>query len=349
MTRLSYSTSGRPQCEIGTLAIPLSALIATAILIICIIVVCGVSLLLGSTYIPVDSLLKSQLTEAQNFAVWDVRLPRLLLGALAGWNLAMTGVMLQAISRNPIAEPGLLGLSQGAMLTILIVLILMPNISLSLLPVAAIVGGGGVAFILIALVGKGTKNGTEILLMGIALDTVLSSLNGVLLLYTPPETSYSVTAWLSGSLFQASKESLLSLLPWLLLSLPAAMLIGRSLNRYELGEDMASALGEPIHITRPLILIVAVTMSSVAVSAVGPITFLGILAPHLIGHFCPLSGRVRLWLSGLMGALLVISADLMTRLLSSDTPVPLGLSLIIIGVPMFMMICRLRAHKATHR
>ncbi|MGY0587817.1 MAG: FecCD family ABC transporter permease [Paraglaciecola chathamensis] len=348
MIRTSYSTSRRLQWEVGALVLPVSAIVTAAALLLGIIILCGVSLLLGTTGIPVDSLVANQLTAAQSFAVWDVRLPRLLLGALAGWNLAMTGVMLQAISRNPIAEPGLLGLSQGAMLTILIVLIWVPNINLSLLPIAAILGGCAVALILIALVGKGTKTGIEILLMGIALDTVLSSINGVLLLYTPPETSYSVSAWLSGSLFQASEENLLSLLPWLLISVPAAVLVGRSLSRFELGEDMAAALGEPTRLTRPVILIVAVTMSSVAVSAVGPITFIGILAPHLVGRICPLSGQVRLWLSGLMGALLVIGADLMTRLLSADTPVPLGLSLIVIGVPIFLVMFRLRAHQVKH-
>jgi ABC-type Fe3+-siderophore transport system permease subunit len=349
MMGFEHSTSGRRLWRVGGLLLPVSAIILGLVLLVLIMGLAGLSLLLGTTEISLATLWKGALTDAQAFALWDVRLPRLLLGALAGWNLAMTGVMLQALSRNPIAEPGLLGLSQGAMLTILVTLIVMPHINLVWLPLVAILGGSAVAFLLIGLVGRSTQTGLEILLMGIAVDTVLSSLNGVLLLYTPPETSYSVSAWLSGSLFQASWDSVSSLLPWLLISVPAVIWVGRALSRYELGEDMAAALGEPTRVTRPMILVLAVTMSSVAVSAVGPVTFLGILAPHLVSWLCPLSGRIRLWLAGLMGALLVIAADLLTRLMSANTPVPLGLSLIVIGVPMFIIMMRVRSFGSRSR
>lgn len=284
------------------------------------------------------------------YALWDVRLPRILTGFLAGWLVAVSAAMLQSLTRNPLADPGLLGLSQGSMIMIMLLLIFAPTAPRMLVPLAALAGGLGVALALLVLVGRERSNGLGILLMGIAIETMLSSVASLLILYTPSETSYALSSWLAGSLFQASWAGIAALVPWFVLSLPAAFMAGHVLRPYELGEEMAMALGEPIGWSRPVIVVLAVLLGAAAVTAVGPLMFLGVLAPQLVGFLSPALARARLFLAGLMGGLLVIAADGLARAVAGEIALPLGLSLTLVGVPLFILSLRLRAIKlfATH-
>ncbi|MEM9030332.1 MAG: iron ABC transporter permease [Pseudomonadota bacterium] len=280
---------------------------------------------------------------AEVFALLDVRMPRILTGFMAGWCVAMAGAMLQALARNPLADPGLFGLSQGSMVTIMVLLALFPTAPRSIIPLTALAGGLLVALTLIWLVRGDRSGGLAILLMGIAIETVLSSVTGILILYTPAETSYALSDWLAGSLFRADWNGIWAFMPWFALSIPAAFVTGRALRSFGLGDDMAMALGEPVPWSRPTFLFVAVLLSSAAVAAVGPLIFLGVMAPHLAGILSPATGRARLFLSGLTGGTLVIAADILTRLVAADVPLQLGLSLSLIGVPLFIIALRLRA------
>ncbi|WP_448956204.1 FecCD family ABC transporter permease [Labrys neptuniae] len=291
------------------------------------------------------ALVGTPLAADKAYALWDVRLPRILTGFLAGWLVAMAASMLQSLTRNPLADPGLLGLSQGSMIMIMLALIFAPATSQFLIPLAALAGGLAVALLLLVLVGRERANGLAILLMGIAIETVLSSIASLLILYTPSETSYALSSWLAGSLFQASWSGIAALMPWFLLSLPAAFLAGRRLAPYDLGDETAQALGEPIGWSRPAILLTAVLLGAAAVTAVGPLMFLGVLAPQLVGFLSPALARARLFLTGLMGGLLVVAADSLTRSLAGEMALPLGLSLTLIGVPLFILSLRLRALK----
>ncbi|SMH46562.1 FecCD family ABC transporter permease [Azospirillum agricola] len=279
----------------------------------------------------------------QAYALWTVRLPRILMGFMAGWSVALAGAMLQSIARNPLADPGLFGLSQGSMTMIMLLLVLLPGAPKPLVALAAVAGALAVALALIALVGGSRAGGPAILLMGIAIETVLSSVGSVLLLHTPPETSIALADWMAGSLFQASWTGIAAFAPLMPLSLLGIALAGRALAVYDLGHETAMALGEPVGRSRPLILLFAVGLSASAVTAVGPLTFLGVLAPHLAGFLSPAVARARLLLSGLMGGILVVAADALTRGLAGDLPLPIGLALTLIGVPLFILALRLQA------
>jgi ABC-type Fe3+-siderophore transport system permease subunit len=346
--RLGRATDGKPVLRLKTgLQIRLGNLGAAAFLGLLAVVVTAVALGVGATRLGISDLpgilTGGGLSDAQAFALWNVRLPRALIGFMAGWLVAMTGAMLQSLARNPLADPGLFGLSQGSMLMIMLLIVFMPDAPKEAIPLAALAGGLCVAFLLIWLVGGSHSSGLAILLMGIAVETVLSSISTLLILYTPNETSYALSDWLAGSLFQASWTGIAALAPWFLLSLPAAFLIGRALRCYDLGNEMALALGEPIRWSRPAILVIAVLLSSASVTAVGPLIFLGVMAPHLAGFLSPSTGRARLILSGLTGGILVVGADSLTRGLGGEVALPIGLSLTLLGVPLFIISLRLRA------
>ncbi|MCC9621034.1 iron ABC transporter permease [Thalassospira sp. MA62] len=303
--------------------------------------------LVGSTDIAISdlwSMLFGQGISAESgFAIMDVRLPRILLAFMAGWCVALTGAMLQSLAQNPLADPGLLGLSQGSMVMIMLVLVLFPAMPMVLMPVAGFGGGLAIAILLLVLVGRHHAGGLGILLMGIAIETTLSSITSILVLYSPPEKSHALASWLAGSLFQSDWSAVGSFAGWFALSVPALLVIGRKLRSLDLGDHMAMALGEQVHRTKPLILIVAVFLSAAATTAVGPLAFLGVMAPHLAGFISPAKGRARLILSAMMGGLLVVGADSLTRLLSTDVAIPTGLAIIMIGAPLFIISLRIRA------
>lgn len=288
------------------------------------------------------SLTGEPLDPASAYALWTVRLPRIVIGFLAGGAVALSGAVLQSLARNPLADPGLFGLNQGSMVAIMLLLVFLPAAPREILPLAALLGGLGVGLLLIWLVGGARSGGLAILLMGLAVETLLSAVTSILILYTPPETSYGLSAWLAGSLFQANWSGAAAFAPWFAVGLIGIAVFGRSLAVYDLGPDMARAIGEPVARSRPLILVFAVLMSSTAVSAVGPLTFLGVLAPHLAAFVSPATGRARLVLSSLMGGALVVASDCLLRGLPSTTALPIGLAITLVGVPLFMITLRLR-------
>jgi|GEM_PF-511234 len=283
------------------------------------------------------------LSGEQDYALWTVRLPRIVLGFMVGWSVAICGALLQSIARNPLADPGLFGFSQGSMTMIMLLLVVTPAAPKSLIALAALAGGLCVALLLIWLVGRDRSTGLSIVLMGIAIESVLSSFGSLLILYLPTETSLAISEWLAGSLFQASWPIIAAFTPLFLLSIAGIVLIGSALAAYDLGTEMAMALGEAVAVSRPVILLLAVLLSASAVTAVGPLVFLGVLAPHLASLISPAVARARLFLSGLMGGILVVAADAVARGLAGDIPMPLGLSLTMIGVPLFIVALRLQA------
>lgn len=346
--RIDRRLDGRKVWQLRSgLELPLANLAAAGVLLLATAAMAVWSLGSGATGLRIgdlfSALIGGGLSPDGSFALWQVRLPHIILAFMAGWCVALTGAMLQSLAQNPLADPGLLGLSQGAMVTLMAMLVLFPDFPQSLAPFAALAGGLGVGLIVLTLVGWGNSDGLAILLMGIALETTLSAVASLLILYTPPETSYALSDWLAGSLFRASWSVIAAFAPWFLLSLPVIGLVGRSLKSYDLGDQTAMALGENVRRGRPAILVAAVLLTSASVAAVGPLIFLGVIAPHLADALSRASGTARLVLSALVGGLLVVAADLLTRSVTGEVAVPTGLAITILGVPLFIAALRLRA------
>ncbi|NJO54812.1 MAG: iron ABC transporter permease [Bacteroidales bacterium] len=350
--RRGRATDGRPILRFaGGLRIRIDNLRAAAILVAIGVLLAGVAVGLGTTDAGfldlLRTLLGSGLSGDQDYAIWTVRLPRILLAFMAGWCIALAGAMLQSIARNPLADPGLFGLSQGSMTTIMVLLVVMPAAPKILVAGAALAGGLAVALLLIWLVGSERSSGLAILLMGIAIETMLASVSAVLLLYTPPDISILLADWMAGSLFQADWGTIATFAPLIVASMVGVFLVGPALAVYDLGTEVAVSLGEPVARSRPLILVFAVFLSASSVTAVGPLTFLGVLAPHLADFLSPAVARARLFLSGLVGGILVMAADAFARGVAVGVPMPVGLALTLIGVPLFVLALRLQALRRT--
>ncbi|MGL5421641.1 FecCD family ABC transporter permease [Serratia fonticola] len=295
----------------------------------------------------VQMLFGASLDHPQLYALWLVRIPHILLGLMVGWCAALAGAILQPITRNPLADPGLFGINQGAMTTIVILLVWVPTAPKILIILAGLAGGLTVVGLLTLLVGNKYAGGLAILLIGLAVSSLLSSVSTFLLLYLPTELSLNLAGWMEGSLFQASRSLIVTFTPLFLLSIAGIMIAGPALNRYQLGNELALSLGEPVKYSRPLLMVFSALLCSASVTAVGPLAFLGILAPHLADFLSAPKGRARLFLSALVGGNLVIAADILTKAAPAGVFLPIGLSFVLIGVPLFILTLWLRAHRNT--
>lgn len=279
------------------------------------------------------------------YAVMQVRLPRLLLGWGVGASVALTGALLQSLLRNPLADPGLLGISQGALVAVMMCLVFAPTVPHQYLPMVALAGGLVVGILLLVLTQSPGHGGGQaaiaVLLMGIGLETVLSSIGTMLALYTSPELSAAIGHWMAGSLGLADWSRFWAWLPWACLAPFTILIFGPATRVFDLGDTLAQSLGENTTISRPLILASSVTISAASITAVGPLAFLGVLGPHLSDFLNRAFGRMRLLQAGMTGGLLVVAADLFSRLWARDLAVPLSLSLTLVGVPLFIITLRL--------
>lgn len=350
---LEYPVDGRRRLRIWGVSLRLHNLISAVLLGAVLVGLALTSLSVGTLSLSHGEVVRGlfgQGTPMAEFALWQVRLPRILLATIAGFAIAMTGAILQTLARNPLADPGLLGLSQGAIVAAMLLAVVAPDLVIGWRALGATMGALATGIVILALVGPARAGGVSIVLMGIAVETTLSALSTMLLVHTPMEVSHQLAAWMAGTMDRASWSLLTGYLPWAAIALPLVLLAGPSLRAYELGDDQARAIGSATGLRRAAILLAAVALAGATTAAVGPLLFLGIMGPHLAGFLSPATGAARLWLSGLVGAILVVAADLALRILDPAFPMQLGLCLVLIGVPLFIVTLRLagRRHPSPH-
>jgi iron complex transport system permease protein len=314
------------------------------ILLLALFAVGLLALMIGITRIPAAEVLRIVLTDGgervPRIVIWEVRLPRFLLGALAGAALAVAGALLQDALKNELAEPSLLGVATGASLVVAVVVIFNIVVPFGTLPVLALVGGllaGGI----ILLATRLTRDPVRMILIGAALSALFSALITAVVVLGDPNEIRTLYSYLVGSLIGRDWDDVRLALPWIAVALPMALFFGRTLNLLQLGDDMAEGLGLPVFRTRALILLVAITLQAAVVAVAGPIGFIALIAPHMVrGLLATTDARRVLPISALVGALLLTSADLLAREIFSPAELPVGLLTIGIGSPLALLLLR---------
>ncbi len=306
-----------------------------------------VLLALGTGSIPVSlgALWGGGASADQHYALYGVRIPRIVVGFVAGCSVALSGAVLQSVTRNALADPGILGLSQGAIVTVMLLLVLAPSAPQWLVFLCALAGAVAVALLLFMLAGRERGGSLALLLMGIALESVLSSVSGVLLLYMPSEVSQSLSEWMLGTLFQASPRNMLWMFPLFIVCSLGVLWAGPPTRALELGEELAQSVGEEAGHSRPRLLLFAVVCNTAAVAVIGPLTLLGVMAPHLVAFMAAARSRARLYLSALTGGVMVVLADTISRGIAHDRGLPIGVIITLTGVPLAIILMR-RHHVA---
>lgn len=269
----------------------------------------------------------------------ELRLPRALLGALVGFSLGLTGAALQGLARNPLADPGVIGISGSAALGAVTAFYFGAAALFPLaLPLAGLAGAALATAALLALAQRNVTT-TGLILAGVALNSLAGALTALALNLSPsPYATLEIVFWLMGSLADRSLAHVALAAPFILVGTVMILSAARPLDALTLGEDVAASLGFSLARTRLLVVGGAAAAVGAAVSVAGAIGFVGLVVPHLmrplVGHR---PGRLLL-ASGLAGAVLVLGADIVVRLIPSRPELKLGVVTALIGAPFFLAI-----------
>lgn len=289
-------------------------------------------------------------TAREALVLFDIRLPRTLLGLLVGAALAMSGALMQGLFRNPLADPSLVGVSSGAALaaatTIVvgdrIIAAIWPEggaVPFAILPVAAFLGGlvTTVTLYLIAT-RQGRTSVVTMLLAGVALAALAGALTGLLVYIADDRQLRDLTFWSLGSLGGATWGKVAATAPAVLLVIVAAPALARGLNALLLGEAEAYHVGVAVQRLKLLAILLTALAVGVSVAACGAIGFIGIVVPHVIRIACGPDHRILLPASALLGGALLVCADVLARLLVSPAELPIGILTAAIGAPFFLWL-----------
>ena len=270
------------------------------------------------------------------FTLMEYRLPRALLAIIIGGALAISGVLVQSVVRNPLASPVILGINNAAGLIAVTVLIFLPNLAFYWLPIFAFIGGV-LSFILLWMICGFNFRPIKMAIIGVALSALWAAISHYLMLTNPVEINTAML-WLTGSLWGRSWAYVNVVLPWLLVLLPLPFIFCRDLDTLGLGENKAATLGVSVNKTQILVLVLAVALSTTAVAICGPIAFLGLVAPHLARKLVGGRHRTLLPAAMLIGTLLLQISDILARVIDPPTELPAGILTAIIGAPYFFYL-----------
>lgn len=280
------------------------------------------------------------------FVIGTLRLPRLVLAMLAGAGLSVAGAILQGVIRNPLASPDVLGMTGGASVAaVAFIAFFGGELSIRWLPLAAMIGAALVSGLIYALAWKNGVSPIRLVLIGIGISAGTSSLTMLMLSFSSITSASRAYIWLTGSVYGASWEQVLTLLPWTLIFIPLAMINARHLNVHELGEQVAAGVGAAVQRQRLGLLLITVALAGSAVALVGAVGFIGLLGPHIARRLVGPSYGGLLPAAALVGALLFLLADTAGRTLFQPLDVPAGVFTAAIGAPFFiMLLLRHRRH-----
>ncbi|AGC90045.1 FecCD family ABC transporter permease [Staphylococcus warneri] len=296
------------------------------------------SLCIGSVIVNPIEAIKGIFTH-DNFILNEYRIPRTLLGLIIGSSLAISGAIIQGVVRNPLASPDVIGISKGASLAAVIIIMLFPSAPLAILPIGSFIGALMISLILSFLISKFDVKGSNLALIGLAIGAICTAIVQFLLIRNPMDANNALV-WLTGSLYGHNISNFLSILPWFIITIPIILMLSHQLDILGLGDNVAVALGAKVKRLKMVLLILSVMLAGASISVVGGISFLGLISPHIsrqiVGHK---TMHVAI-MSGLIGAILLTFGDGLARGIHPPLDIPVGVIIAIIGAPYFLFLLR---------
>ncbi|MED2184826.1 iron ABC transporter permease [Bacillus wiedmannii] len=276
----------------------------------------------------------------QHQIIYELRLPRVIGAAVVGAAFAVAGAVMQGVTRNPLADAGVLGINAGAMFVVALSFAFFPHMPYSYLMIVSFIGAV-LSTVLIFIIGSATSGGLtpmRLTIAGAVMAALLHSLSSGIAIYY--DLSQDLAFWYAGGVAGVKWEHLKFLVPIILIMILFAIVIGRSISLISMGDDVATNLGVKTNRTRILGMIIVVILAGVSVSAVGSIGFVGLVIPHIARKLVGVNYRLIIPMSALLGAMLLVLADLGARTVNPPKELAIGIMVALVGVPFFLYIAR---------
>ncbi|MED0936178.1 iron ABC transporter permease [Bacillus mobilis] len=276
----------------------------------------------------------------QHQIIYELRLPRVIGAAVVGAAFAVAGAVMQGVTRNPLADAGVLGINAGAMFVVALSFAFFPHMPYSYLMIVSFIGAV-LSTVLIFIIGSATSGGLtpmRLTIAGAVMAALLHSLSSGVAIYY--DLSQDLAFWYAGGVAGVKWEHLEFLVPIILITILFATVIGRSISLISMGDDVATNLGVKTNRTRILGMIIVVILAGVSVSAVGSIGFVGLVIPHIARKLVGVNYRLIIPVSALLGAMLLVLADLGARTVNPPKELAIGIMVALVGVPFFLYIAR---------
>lgn len=299
------------------------------------------SITVGAADIDVSMVMKSFFamdSSKEQTIIRTIRLPRALVGALVGANLAVAGALMQAITRNSLASPQVFGVNAGASFFIVSAFVFFPNLSSVSLVCLAFAGAAVAGLLVYSFASGGGMTQVKLALAGMAVHFFLSSLTQGMIIFN--EQAKDVLYWLVGSINGKTWTHVNLILPWSLSGLLIAAVFSRSVSILVLGENMAQGLGQKVQRIRILAGILVIILAGSSVAVAGPVGFVGLIVPHIARKLVGGDYRRIIPFSALFGAVLLVYADVLARFIAYPFESPVGIVTAIIGAPFFLYLAR---------
>ncbi|WP_219375499.1 FecCD family ABC transporter permease [Bacillus mycoides] len=276
----------------------------------------------------------------QHQIIYELRLPRVIGAAVVGAAFAVAGAVMQGVTRNPLADAGVLGINAGAMFVVALSFAFFPHMPYSYLMIVSFIGAV-LSTVLIFIIGSATSGGLtpmRLTIAGAVMAALLHSLSSGVAIYY--DLSQDLAFWYAGGVAGVKWEHLKFLVPIILITIVFATALGRSISLISMGDDVAINLGVKTNRTRILGMIMVVILAGVSVSAVGSIGFVGLVIPHIARKLVGVNYQLIIPMSALLGAILLVLADLGARTVNPPKELAIGIMVALVGVPFFLYIAR---------
>lgn len=314
---------------------------------VAVVLAAGLSLFFGSTAIAPDqvigALLSPDMANQEHVAILELRGPRTVGCILVGAAFAVAGAVMQGVTRNPLADSGLLGINAGAAFALALCLALLPGMSFTGVVLCSFAGAAFALAVVFGTVSLRRRSVDPVLLVlaGCAVGLFLTALaQGVAIFF---HIGYSLTFWTAGGVAGIRAESLALAAPFIVAALLAACVLSRRVTVLSLGDEAAQGLGVKVGKSRALCLVTVLVLAGGAVALAGPVAFVGLMVPHVVRRFVGADYRAVIPASVVVGALFMLLADVAARTLMAPSEIPIGVIFAVVGVPFFIWCARREA------
>ena len=299
-----------------------------------------IDILIGMSDIGIKEIIDSIISYSgskQDLIIRTVRLPRVLLCILIGASMAISGLIMQNLTRNPLASPQILGINSGATLSVVVIMVFFPLLGYKAKILGAFLGAGVIVLFVHVIGTVKNLSPLKITLVGISIQLFLSSITKSIMLFNESKTS-DLVFWMIGGVHHAQFIHIMAILPWFILSIVLTILISNSMDTLKMGDSVAISLGENVKLTKTVATIVVILLSSSSVAIAGPISFVGLITPHIISKLGGRNFRQNFILCGIYGANLLLLSDIISKILKYPYESPVGIVTSFIGAVFYIFL-----------